>query len=103
MLTTGEQQELCQIEEDLRDADPGLARRLTVLQDMLRWATPGRRAALQALAVLAAALLWLAAAAGRGLLAFAEGGAFMGPAALMPPGGTTNPGGEPGQEPGHAR
>lgn len=83
MLTTGEQQELRQIEENLRGTDRGFAWRLTLLQGVLRWASPGRRAYLPALAVLAAALLRLAAAAGRLLLAFAEGGMLVGPAALM--------------------
>ena len=43
MLTIGEQQELCQIEQELRDADRGFAWRLTLLQGMLRWAAPGGR------------------------------------------------------------
>ena len=38
MLTTGEQQELRQIEQELRDTDRGFAWRLTLLQGMLRWA-----------------------------------------------------------------
>jgi hypothetical protein len=102
MLTTGEQQELRQIEENLRDADRGFAWRLTVLQGVLRWAGPGRRAYLPALAVLAAALLRLAAAAGRLLLAFAEGGMLMGPAALMPLDDAGWPGRGPGQASPHA-
>ncbi|HEU5389812.1 MAG TPA: DUF3040 domain-containing protein [Streptosporangiaceae bacterium] len=103
MLTTGEQQELCQVEQDLRDADPGFARRLALLQGMLRWAGPGRRVYLLVLAVLAAALVRrLAAAAGRLLMAFAEGAMFMEPAALMAFGDTAWPGREPGQAPGHS-
>ncbi len=97
MLTTGEQQELCQIEQDLRDADCGFARRLALLQGMLRWAGPGRRVYLLVLAVLAAALVRLAAAVGRLLMVFAEGATFMEPAALMAFGDTTWPGREPGQ------
>jgi len=63
MLTTGEQQELHQIEEDLRDTDRGFAWRLTLLEGILGWAGPGRQAYLLVLAVLAFALLWLVAAA----------------------------------------
>lgn len=63
MLTTGEQQELCQVEEGLRDAGRGFAWRLSLLQEVLRWAAPGRRAYLPVLAVLAAALLRPAALA----------------------------------------
>ena len=88
MLTAREQQELRQIEKDLR-ADRGFTRRLTVLQSALCWAAPGRRAYLP---VLVAALLWLAAAAGRLLMGFAEGGALLGPGALMTPGDTAWPG-----------
>ena len=73
MLTPGEQQELRQIEQELRDTDRGFGRRLTLLQGMLRWARPGRQTYLLALAVLAAALLRLAAAAGRPLIAVARG------------------------------
>jgi hypothetical protein len=73
MLTTGEQQQLCRIGQELRDADRGFAWRLGVRQGMLRWARPGRQAYLLALAVLAAALLCLVAAARRLLVAFAGG------------------------------
>ena len=52
------------------------------------------------LAMLAAALAWLAAAAGRLLLSFAEGGMFVGPAALVILCDTARPGREPGQAPG---
>ena len=76
MLTHGEQQELRQVEEDLRKTDRGFARRLALLQGVLRWAGPGRQAYLLALAVLAAALLRLA-------------------------GGTAWPGWDSGPEPGH--
>lgn len=34
MLTSGEQEELCQIEKDLRNTDRGSAWRLTMLQDI---------------------------------------------------------------------
>jgi hypothetical protein len=100
MLTTGEQQELCQIEEELRDADRGFAWRLTLLQGMLRWAGPGRRAYLLVLAVLVAAMLRLVAAAGRLLMAFAEGAVLMEPTALMALGDTAWLGWESGQAPG---
>ncbi len=101
MLTIGEQQELRQVEQELRDADRGFAWRLTLLQGMLRWARPGRQAYLLVLAVLAAALLRLVAAAGRLLMAVAEGAMLMEPAALMALGGTAWPGWESGQAPGH--
>ena len=100
MLSTGEQQELRQIEEELRDAGHGFAWRLTVLQGMLRWAAPGRRVYLSVLAVLAAALLRLAAAAGRMLMACAEGAALMEPTALMALGDTAWQGWESWQVPG---
>ncbi len=56
MLTAGEQQELCQVEQELRDTDRGFAWRMGLLQGMLRWAGPGRHAYLPVPAVLAAAL-----------------------------------------------
>ena len=102
MLTTGEQQELCHIEQELRDADRGFAWRLAVLQGMLRWAGPGRRAHLPVLAVLAAALLRLAAAAGRLLMAFADGAMYMEPAAVIALGDAAWPGRDPGQAPSHS-
>jgi hypothetical protein len=64
-MLAGEQQELHQIEQGLRDADCWFAWRLTLLQGLLRWAGPGRQANLLALTVLAAALLPLAAGTGR--------------------------------------
>ena len=79
MLTLGEQQELRQIEQELRDADRGFGWRLTMLQGMLRWARPGRQAYLLVLAMLVAALLRLIAAAGRLLIAVAEGAMLMEP------------------------
>ena len=100
MLTASEQQELRQIEEGLRDTDRGFAWRLTLLQDVLRWAAPGRRAYLPVLAVLAAALLRLAAAAGRLLMACVQGAALMEPAALMVLGDAGWPGWASGQAPG---
>jgi hypothetical protein len=102
MLTAGEQQELCQIEQDLRDADRGFAWRLALLQGTLRWAGRYRRVYLLVLAVLAVALVRLVAAAGRLLMAFAEGAMFMEPAALMAFGGTASPSWSSGQEPGHS-
>lgn len=97
MLTTGEQQELHQIEEELRGTDRGFAWRLAMLQGVLRCAGPGRQAYLLTLAVLAAALLRLAAAAGRLLLmAYAQGAMLMEPMALMALGDTAWPGWEPG-------
>ena len=102
MLTVGEQQELCQIEQELRDTDHGFAQRLTLLQGVLRWAGPDRQAYLLALAMLAGALLRVAAAAGRLLMAFAEAAMLMEPAALKALGGVPWPGREPGQAPGHS-
>lgn len=83
MLTDGEQQELHEIERGLRDADWGFAWRLAAFEGALRWSAPGRRVYPLVMAVLAAALAWLAAAAGRLLLSFAEGGMFVGPPALV--------------------
>ena len=40
MLTTAEQQELRQIEQGLRAHERGYARRLTLVQGLLRWAAP---------------------------------------------------------------
>ncbi|MGH3283661.1 MAG: DUF3040 domain-containing protein [Streptosporangiaceae bacterium] len=103
MLTASEQQELHQIERGLRDTDRGFTWRLALLQGVLRRAAPGRQAYLLALAVLAAALLRLAAAAGRLLMACAEGAALMEPTtALMVLGGTAWPGQESGQAPGRS-
>ena len=102
MLTTGEQQELCQIEQQLRDTDRGFAWRLTLLPGVLRWAGPGRSAYLLTLAVLAAALLRLVAAAGRLLAAFARGAMPLEPTSLiMILGDTAWLDWESGQEPGH--
>ena len=101
MLTTREQQELCQIEHELRDTDRGFAWRLAVLQGVLRWAGPGRQAYLLALAVLAAALLRVAAAAGRLLMACAKGAMLLEPTALMALGDTAWPGWDSGPGPGH--
>ena len=102
MLTTGEQQELCQIEQELRDADREFAWRLTLLQGMLRRAGPGRRAYLLVLAALTSTLLRLVAAAGRLLLTFAEGAVLMEPAALAALGDAGWPGWEPGQASRHS-
>jgi len=100
MLTAAEQQELHEIEQELRDTDCGFAWRLAAFECALRWSAPGRRVCPLAMAVLAAALAWLAAAAGRLLLSFAEGGMFAGPAALVIPCEPARPGREPGQAPG---
>ena len=70
--------------------------RLTLLQGMLRWAGPGRQVYLLALVVLTSALLRLVAAAGRLLMASAEGAVLMEPAALMVLGDTAWPGRESG-------
>ena len=102
MFTVGEQQELRQIEEGLRDTDHRFAWRLALFQGVLRWAAPGRRAYLPVLAVLAAALLRLVAAAGRLLLVFAEGGMLVGPATpLLVLGYTAWPDSSAGQPSGH--
>ena len=100
MLTAGEQQELREIEQELRDTDCGFAWRLAAFEGVLRWSAPGRRVYLLVMALLAAALAGLAVAAGRLLLAFAEGGMFVGPAALVIPRDPARPGREPGQAPG---
>ncbi len=102
MLTTGEQQELCQIEKELRDADRGFAWRLTLLQGMLRRAGPGRRAYLLVLAALSSALLRLVAASGRLLMTFAEGAVLMEPMALAALGDAGWPGWEPEQASRHS-
>lgn len=102
MLTTGEQQELHQIEEDLRGTDRGFAWRLTMLQGVLRYAGPGWQAYLLTLAVLAAALLRLAAAGGRLLMELARGAMLLQPTALMMNlGDTAWLGWDLGQAPGH--
>jgi hypothetical protein len=102
MLTTGEQQELCQIEQGLRDADHVFAWRLTLLQGVLRRAAPGRRVYLLVLAALAAALARLAAAARWLMMALAEGSVLMDPAALRALGDPAAwPGWESGQAPRH--
>ena len=101
MLTTGEQQGLRRIEQELRDADRGFAWRLGVFQGMLRWARPGRQAYLLALAVLAVAVLCLAAAPRRLLVAFAERAVRVGSAALMALGDAAWPGWDSGPVPGH--
>jgi hypothetical protein len=101
MLTTGEQRELRQIEEELRDTDRGFVLRLTLVQGVLRWAAPGRQGCLLILAALAAALGRLAAAAGRLLKELARGAVLMEPTTLMILGGTAWPDWESEQPPGH--
>jgi len=100
MLTAAEQKELHEIEQELQDTDCGFAWRLAAFEGALRWSAPGRRVYPLVIAVLAASLVWLAAAAGRLLLAFAEGGMFVGPAALVIPCDPARPGRESGQAPG---
>jgi len=102
MLTIGEQQELCQIEQDLRHTDRGFAWRLTLLQGLLRRAGPGRQAYLLVLAALTSTLLRLVAAAGRLLMTFAEGAVLMEPAALTALGDAGWPGWEPGRASRHS-
>ena len=97
MLTVSEQRELRQIEEGLRDTDRGFARRLALVQGVLRLAAPGRRAYPLVLALLAR----LVAVAGWLLMACATGAMLMEPTTLMAIGDTAWPGWEPGQEPGH--
>ena len=91
MLTTAEQQELRQIEQGLGAHERGYARRLTLVQGLLRWAAPGRQRYLLALATVAgglqgflmAVLLWFVAA-GRWLLdEIARGGVALEPSAFM--------------------
>lgn len=90
MLTTAEQQELRQIEEGVQAHDRGFARRLTLLQGLLRWAAPGRPGHLLAAATIAGALqgflitvlLWFAAAGRRLLTEVARAGLAMEPSAL---------------------
>ncbi len=78
MLTTGEERELRQIEAGLREQDGGFARRLRLLQGVLRWAAPGRQGYLLAVAVvLAAVLLRAVTAPGRLLI---EAGYWSAPA-----------------------
>jgi hypothetical protein len=101
MLTTGEQQKLCQIEKDLRDTDRGFAWRLALFQGLLRRAGPGRRAYLLVLGV-PAALFRLVAETGRLLMTFAEGAVLMEPAALTALGDAGWPGWKPGQAPPHS-
>ena len=69
---------------------------------VLRWVAPGRQAYLLVLAALAAALLRLAAAAERLLMACAEGAILMDPMALMALGNTAWPGWESGRAPGQS-
>lgn len=101
MLTTSEQQELHQIGEDLRDADPEFAWRLTLFQGVLRWATPGRRAYLLAMAALAAALLRLIVAAERLLMGCAEAVMVTVSTTVIVLGDTAWLGWESGQASGH--
>jgi hypothetical protein len=68
MLTTGEQQELRQIEDALREQDRRFGRRLTLLQGLLRWAAPGRQVYLLAAAAVAAVLLRALTTTGRLLI-----------------------------------
>jgi hypothetical protein len=101
MLTTGEKQELCQIGQELRDADRGFAWRLTLLPGLLRWAGPGRQGYLLILAALAAGLLRLAAAAGRLLTHCARAALDAERTTAMILGDTAWLGWEPGRAPDH--
>lgn len=101
MLTTGEQQELRQIEQELKDTDRKFARELTLRQGMLRWAAPGRHVYLPALAALAAVLLRLVAAAGRLLAELARAAAVTEQATVMTLGDSAWLGWESRQVPGH--
>ena len=93
MLTTGERQELRQIEDGLRGQDRGFARRLALLQGVLRWAAPGRQGYLLAVAAVAAVLLRVVTATGRLLI---EAGYWselaLEPSALMASGDMAWPG-----------
>jgi hypothetical protein len=102
MLTRGEQRELRLIGEELQNTDRGFARRLTLVQGVLRWAAPGRQGCLLILAALAAALAWLAAASERLLRQLARGAVLMEPTILVFLGGTAWPGWESEQPPGHS-
>lgn len=103
MLTTGEQRELRQIEEGLRDTDRGFAWRLALLQGLMRRAAQGRQSCLFVLAVsVVAPLLWLVAAAGRLLMTFAEGAALTGPWALIALDDTGWAGWDPGRASRHS-
>ena len=100
-MLAGEQQELHQIEQGLRDTDRWFAWQLTLLQGLPRRAGSGRRAYLLALTVLAAALLRLVAGTGRLLRVLAEGAIVMEPTVLMVLRDTAWAGWESGQEPRH--
>jgi hypothetical protein len=102
MLTTGEQQELHQIEQGLRNTDRGFTWRLTLLQGVLRWAGPGRQVYLLVLAAVAAALLRLVTAMGRLLMVCAESAMLMELSALTALGDTAWPAWNSGQAPGHS-
>ncbi|MGH3159179.1 MAG: hypothetical protein ACRDNF_21760 [Streptosporangiaceae bacterium] len=101
MLTVGEQQGLHQIGEELRNTDRGFAWRLALLQGVLRWAGPGRQVYLLVLAVLTAALLRLAGAAGRLMMRFARAAMQTEETTLMILGDTAWLGWESRQVPGH--
>jgi hypothetical protein len=100
-MLAGEQQELHQIEQGLRDTDRWFAWQLTLLQGLPRRAGSGRRAYLLALTVLAAALLRLVAGTGRLLRVLAEGAIVMEPTVLMVLRDTAWADWASGQEPRH--
>jgi hypothetical protein len=96
VLTAGEQRELSEIEEGLRDR--AFASRLTALQGVLRWAAPGRQRYLLVLAAVAAALLRFVAATGRLLIAAGWGALALEPSALTVLGDVAWPGLSGGEE-----
>ncbi len=100
VLAASELRELRGIEEGLTAHDRMCGWRLTLLQDLLRWAAPGRQGLLCALAGVALAALDFVAAAGRVLLAVAWSALVLDPLALMAFGDTGWPGWDSGQAPG---
>lgn len=101
MLTDSEQRELFQLGQYLRDADHGFARRLAILQGVLRWAAPGRQRYLLAAVALASALLRPAAAAARLLTACVEAVVVTESVTVMVLGDMAWLDWEPGKAPGH--
>lgn len=100
MLAARELRELRGIEEGLTAHDRMCGWRLTLLQDLLRWAAPGRQGLRCALAEVALAVLDFVAAAGRVLLAVAWSALVLDPLALMAFGDTGWPGWDSGRAAG---